>query len=778
MKGLLAVLILVSIFIPTSILSENAFGQHAINNIPSIYSNDQMVIDGQSNDWNGVINSKKQPVLFYGIPFQSTVHNTSPNTLLGHMYVRNNDTHVSFFAILHTVRPIYSTPRSVTILFDENGDGVSKEGDNYVIMGTKGREYSPYAMDGYLNNENNFEIDPSSDSKIFTTALRYINDTDIAVELSVPFKDTNDFYDFRMLVPHTFTFMLGYNAGDESSVDSNTISYHDSSSFATGFSYEMAQNPATALLPGIISISSFLAGIAITSCSLYVVLKKKLKNQKDESAGLSVPKDKRIGIIILLIFLSSIIVVILNSVVLDKIVDNVIGISISFKDQNLVQVISYSAILGSISSTVCMIFLRQAQNVLSGIARHQQLLLKISIVMFVFIIIPIAATPIMYLVIGIPAVLRDGPLVESLKLHINVLQDFMDSGITGIITSPMFMSLSICIPTAFLVYVLYELRNSSERLRSRYKILLISISLFLFIGIAIWNLIGLFVLLSDKLNYSSMLFGPTISAIILSFLATRGYVSTIQESLNKLGIKISSSKVQLVHDEKGFGSKAPRTNVVRNTGVKSIAMALLILSVIGLAKNLFLISIPFMNSEFPLGYSLINDTFLRIITSYTTMANLGEGLEAAKTVYNTFVVFFSLFWIYDIIMIFRGFGEGFLNPKNFIYKGIRKYSGPLAAMGFLGLMILFAVGQTTIDFRANEINTALPEWVRQQIGIQSSEIHFLSDLASQLGFLIGIATLVGLLYIIARSKFSKKQLRNTTTLQGEIMPSKRSSDPL
>lgn len=99
-------------------------------------------------------------------------------------------------------------------------------------------------------------------------------------------------------------------------------------------------------------------------------------------------------------------------------------------------------------------------------------------------------------------------------------------------------------------------------------------------------------------------------------------------------------------------------------------------------------------------------------------------------------------------------------------------------MGFLGLMILFAVGQTTIDFRANEINTALPEWVRQQIGIQSSEIHFLSDLASQLGFLIGIATLVGLLYIIARSKFSKKQLRNTTTLQGEIMPSKRSSDPL
>jgi hypothetical protein len=267
-KGFLVALILASIFVATIIFSENAFGQHAIKNIPSIYSNDQMVIDGQSNDWNGVIN-------------------------------------------------LNSTPRSVNILFDENGDGVSKEGNNYVIIGTKGREYS-YMMYGYINNELKLEFDPNSDTKMFTSALRYINDSDIAIEFSVPFKDTNDFYDFRMLVPHTFTFMLGYNAGDDSSVDSNTISYHDSSSFATGFSYEMAQNLATALLPGIISISSILAGVAITSCSLYVVLKKKLENQKDESTGLVVPKDKRIGIIILLTFLSSIIVVILNPVVLDN----------------------------------------------------------------------------------------------------------------------------------------------------------------------------------------------------------------------------------------------------------------------------------------------------------------------------------------------------------------------------------------------------------------------------------------------------------------------------
>jgi hypothetical protein len=767
MKGLLAGLILASILIATIIFSEKAFGQHAIKNIPSTYSNDQIVVDGQSNDWNGVINSNQQPVPFYGTSFQSTTHNTNPNILNGLIYVRNNDTHASFFMIFHAVRPIYSTPRSVTILFDENGDGVSKEGDNYVIVGTKGRWYSPYMMDGYINNELQLDFDPSLDTKTFTSALRYINETDIAVELSVPFKDTNDFYDFGMLVPHTFTFILGYTAGDENSVDNNTISYQDSSSFATGFSYEIAQNPATVLLPGIISISSFLAGVAITSCSLYVVMKKKLKNQKGHLTGLVVvPKDKRIGIIVLLIFLSSIIIVTVNPVVLDKIVDNFIAISNSFKDQNLVQVISYSAILGSISSIICIIFLRQAQNLLSGIARHQQLLLKVSIVMFVFIIIPVAATPIMYLIVGIPAVLKDEPLVESLKLYINVLQDFMDSGMTGIITSPMFMSLSICIPTAFLIYVLYELRNSSERLRSKYKILLISFSVFLFIGIAVWNLIGLFVPLSDKINYSSMLFGPTISAIILSFLATRGYVSTIQESLNKLGIKISSSKVSLVNGGEGFGSKTPRPNVVRNTSVKSIAMALLILSVIGLAKNLFLISIPFIGSEFPLGYSLINDTFLRFITSYTAMANLGEGLEAAKIVYNNFVVFFSFFWIYDIIMIFRGFGEGFLNPKYPIYKGIRKYSGPLAAMGFLGLMILFAVGQATIDFRANEINIALPEWVRKQIGIQSNEIHLLSDLASQLGFLVGIATLTGLLYILARSKlYSKIQLRNVTNLQ-------------
>jgi hypothetical protein len=600
LKGPSAAVILASVVIIIIILPENVFGQYVFKNIPSIYSNDQLVVDGRSNDWSGVIHSKQQPVQFYGTSFQSTVHNASPNTLSGLMHVRNNDTHVSFFVRLHTVKPIHSTSRSVTILFDENGDGVSKEGDNYIVIGTKGRDYSQYMTDGYVNNEHKFEVDPGSDPKMFTGALRYITDSDIVVELSVPFKDTNDFYDFRMLVPHTFTFMLGYKAGEDSSIGSNARLHQDSSFFATGFSYQMAQNPATALLPGIISISAFLASVALTSCSLYVIFRKKPKIQNNESMGLIVPKDKKIGIIILLIFFSSIIIVILNPVVLHEIVDNVTTISNSVGNQNFVQVISYSLILGSISSLVCMIFLRRSGNVLSGIARHQQLLLKVSIVLFVFVIIPIAATPVLYIILGIPAVLRDGPLVEVLKLHINMLQDFMESGITGIITSPMFMSLSIWIPTAFLVYILYEVRNSSEHLRYRFKILLISISLCLFIAVAVWNLFGLFVPLSDKVNYSSMLFGPTISAIVLSFLATRGYASTIQESLNKLGIKISSSKVTLTPDEKGFGSKVPKTNVVRRIGVKSIATALLILSIIGLAKNLFLISIPFLNSEFPL----------------------------------------------------------------------------------------------------------------------------------------------------------------------------------
>jgi hypothetical protein len=176
---------------------------------------------------------------------------------------------------------------------------------------------------------------------------------------------------------------------------------------------------------------------------------------------------------------------------------------------------------------------------------------------------------------------------------------------------------------------------------------------------------------------------------------------------------------------------------------------------------MFLLTVPFGNPEFPLGYSLVNEIFLKLTSAYAISANSGvDSLAAAKVVYNSFVVFFSLFWIYDIIMIFRGFGEDFLNSDNLVYRKLRKNVGPLTAMVFLSLMILFAVGQSSLDNKANEINIALPEWVRQQIGVQSTENQLLSNLTSQLAFLTGIATFVGLIYIIFRSKgFTKKWLR-------------------
>jgi hypothetical protein len=375
-------------------------------------------------------------------------------------------------------------------------------------------------------------------------------------------------------------------------------------------------------------------------------------------------------------------------------------------------------------------------------------------------------SPILFITTGIPAILKN-PIIGTIQAHVSTVDDFIESGISSVIMLPLFQVFSIWIPSAFLIYMVYELRSSNPLTR-RFKIILLSVSLILFVAIAIWNVYGLFYAAPDKANYTSFLFGPTVSTLILSFLAVGGYVSTIKGSIHKLGIRrvtitFSSQKSKMQQKDKELTntSKTKKRSGWRRLSFNTVAIILLTLSILGLVKNLFLLTVPFANTEFPLGYSLVNDIFLKLISTYAISANSGvDSLAAAKVVYNSFVVFFSLFWIYDIIMIFRGFGEDFLNSDNIVYKKLRKNVGPLTAMVFLSLMILFAIGQSSLDNKANEINVALPEWVRQQIGIQSTENQLLSNLTSQLAFLTGMATLVGLVYLIYRSgMFTKKWLR-------------------
>jgi hypothetical protein len=88
--------------------------------------------------------------------------------------------------------------------------------------------------------------------------------------------------------------------------------------------------------------------------------------------------------------------------------------------------------------------------------------------------------------------------------------------------------------------------------------------------------------------------------------------------------------------------------------------------------------------------------------------------------------------------------------------------GSITALSFLSILILFTIQESSMSFRADEINSALPIWVKQEIGIQTNEYEFLSNLSSRLGFLTGVATLLGIIYLAIRSKFSfKKWIRVT-----------------
>ena len=182
------------------------------------------------------------------------------------------------------------------------------------------------------------------------------------------------------------------------------------------------------------------------------------------------------------------------------------------------------------------------------------------------------------------------------------------------------------------------------------------------------------------------------------------------------------------------------------------AIFVLIITVIGLSKNLFLLTLPFVSFSFPLGLSPINEIFINSISDYAIGINSGQNFAAANTIYNSFAVFFSLFWLYDIIMVLRGLGKEFLNSESVLYKAVRTHIGLFTSLCFLSIVILFTTNGYLSDFRIDQINNEMPIWVRQLIGIQGGDIQLLSSLSSQLSLFTGISTLLGVVYVLARSR--------------------------
>jgi hypothetical protein len=463
--------------------------------------------------------------------------------------------------------------------------------------------------------------------------------------------------------------------------------------------------------------------------------------------------SNKCSIIILLLLFASLILVFFNPAVLEYSIGNIRQISDSIANQNLTESALYAIGLGILTSLLVIRLLNRSEDLVSKPTIDQKLLLNTQVFLFVMMLITIGASPLLLIVTTGPSLLNYD--VESLKSQIFPLFDFIQGGVSGIIVLLLSYAFSIWIPSALLIYVVYEARASALKLR--YKILLIAISLSLLIAIAIWNILGLFVPILDKFSYASILLGPTISAVLLSFLAAEGYIDTIRGGLKKLRARPTASP----NENKNNSALITVKIVLHQIGSKALAIIILIITIIGLSRNLFLLSIPFVYVDFPLGYPLIYDYFIVIVSDYVFSVNPSQGLtSAASDIYDYFIVFFSLFWLYDIIMVFRAFGEDFLNSENLIYKKLRTHVGQLTALSFLSIMILFTIHESSFSFRIDEMNAAFPTWVKQELGIQIYEFRFLADLSSQLGLLSGIATLIGIVYVIIRSRPQFKKLLN------------------
>ena len=96
----------------------------------------------------------------------------------------------------------------------------------------------------------------------------------------------------------------------------------------------------------------------------------------------------------------------------------------------------------------------------------------------------------------------------------------------------------------------------------------------------------------------------------------------------------------------------------------------------------------------------------------------------------------------------------YLSKENPVYDYIRKKIGIFTSVGFLSLILIFMSFQTTFldSGRIYEYDDLFPDWVIREQGLQDLNYVPLYDLSSYLDFLIGIAALAGLAYIILHYK--------------------------
>jgi hypothetical protein len=708
-------------------------------NLPSSYSNQKIVLDGKDDDWK---TNKKYEVKFNGIltPQMPFAHDNN-NPVVGSIMIRNNESHIAIFMDLKTRLPVQDPFRKIALSFDENGDGrwTTGDTDKFIIAIGPGK---PLFLENYYfsNDEGNIKRAPFADTKGFEAYLRYVSASETTLEMIIPYKGTNNFYDLQLYLGDTFSFGLIYNAGG-----SNPL--QQTSSSINSFTYTIAQQPHNNILEGLEALCILGAGAAIPFAIVRVSSRR-----TDEIKHRFV--SKRLTIISLSILFVSVLVIVTNPILVTSVLFYLQSLTDTIHQQGLLEIGFYALILGIIPATLSLIMFRHAKYLTSKLVFDQQLLLKLSIFFFLVMTIAVASRPLGWAILGVSAFLKI-PNLDVLRYHVGVLEDFVND-VIQILLLPVFYSLMIWIPSVFLLLILYYIilnrDNNNKQLKIKLKVSLVAIGMTFFSVLALPNIIGAFIPFEQHLLDFFLLIGPTIASIISSFLTAEGYSKTMRENLNvikgnSIGEKNGMSVIRLQQPQ-NVGDGA---NKLKTAGLKFLAVIHLGINTLGLSRNLFLLGILFSSVAFPLSYSVVNQAFANAVSNFV-ISDQGQSLEAARIVYTSSIMLFSFFWIYDILMLLRGFSEEYLDSENLIFIALKKHSGLLIALCFLSLMVVLSINEGLSNSREIEAQKSLPLWVQQKIGIQNNENVPLSDMASVLVFFTGLSTIAGVIYVIIRRR--------------------------
>ena len=160
-------------------------------NLPSLYSNQKIFLDGKDNDWNGIKKIGYSGISTYQLYFDN-------NHLVGSIMARNNESHLAIFMDLKTPYPVQDPFRRIMLPFDENGDGRWTTGDTEKIITAIGPGKPLFPLNYYFSDdEGNIKPAPPSDTKGFEATLRYVSTSETTLEILIPYKNTNNFYDLQ-----------------------------------------------------------------------------------------------------------------------------------------------------------------------------------------------------------------------------------------------------------------------------------------------------------------------------------------------------------------------------------------------------------------------------------------------------------------------------------------------------------------------------------------------------------------------------------------------------